>query len=349
MAKIRSQVPLLVALSCFTLVSCGDVVVHGEGMLIKVQSDCSKTRNGVSTISLYADKPVVVKFVCKGGVVVSPKTRDGVKYVQTAAFVPGAGPSCLFEKMAKTKVYKLKVVVAKETKGGIVVMNDNRQFLVTCRYAFGSNSTSVKELIDVGHHIFEEIFKNRGTRLRTIPVKLATVDVIGRPVKDVSLGRIVRIRAKIKGSQGLRPVSCVAFNGVQEYRILLGGCGDGIVFQKNSGFKVRGRIIDSPFFLAFRLQGSMHMGFKCNFTVCRNAAKCDGNSCYKSRQRHKRTALYPLQTGGEYEEQEEELFPVTAVMSPITIKSSSKRLRRSCRRHVHAFLSRRPPCQPAPP
>ncbi|XP_046552474.1 vitelline envelope sperm lysin receptor-like [Haliotis rubra] len=347
---MRSQVLLLV-LSCFTLASCGDVVIRGEGSLIKVQSDCSKTRNGVTTITLYADQPVVVNFVCKGGVVVSPKTRDGVTYVQTAAFVPGAGPVCLFEKMARAQVYKLKVEVARGKKGGTFVVNDDNIFLVTCKYDSESKNSTTKEYIDLGHYIFEEIFKNSGSRLKSIPVELAAVDVIGKPVKDASLGRIVKLRAKVKGSLRLRPVSCVAFNGVKEYRILLGGCGDGIVFRKTSGFKVRGRIIDSPFFVAFRLQGSVHMGFKCNFTVCHNAAKCDGNSCYKkNRKRPKRTALYPLQTGPEYEEQEEEMFPVTAVMSPITIKpSSNRRRRRTCRRHVHAFLSRRPPCPSALP
>ncbi|XP_067656173.1 vitelline envelope sperm lysin receptor-like [Haliotis asinina] len=350
MAEMRSPV-LLFVLSCLTLASCGDVVVREWGSLIKVQSECSRTRNGVSTITLYADHPVVAKFVCKGGVEVWPKTRDGVTYVQTAAFVSGAGPVCLFEKMAKSQVYKLKVEVAKETKGGTAVVNDKNNFLVTCSYDPESKSITNKEFIDAGHHIYEEIFKNSGSRLKNIPVEMAAVDVIGKPVKDASLGRIVKLRAMVKGSQRLRPVGCVAFNGVKEYRILLGGCGDGIVFRKTAGFKVRGRIIDSPFFVAFRLQGSTHMGFKCNFTVCRNAAKCDGSSCYKkNRKRAKRTVLYPLQTGPEYEEPEEGIFPVTAVMSPITIKPSSSRpQRRTCRRYVHAFLSRRPPCQSALP
>nr|ABE72930.1 vitelline envelope zona pellucida domain 5 [Haliotis fulgens] len=351
---MRSQVPLLVVLSCFTLVKGGDLVIDDAGGIIKVHSDCSKTKDGVTTITLCADHPVVVTFLCKGGVVATPQTQDGVRYIQTAAFLPKQGPDCLFEKMAKSEVYKLKVQVARESKVGNVGVRDaHENFLVTCRYDAEAKNSTERELIDVGQHIFEEIFKNNGRRLSNIPLQMAAVDVLGKPVKHVSLGRIVKLRATLTGSQRLIPVSCAAVNGFGEYRILLGGCGDGLVFRKTSGFRVRDRIIDSPYFAAFRLPGSMKMWFKCNYTVCPFAAKCNGNSCYNgNRKRTKRSAAaYHLQTGMEHDmPDEDKASEIVAATSPVTITPSSNRRRRAtCRRDPHAFLSRRPPCRPAPP
>nr|ABE72929.1 vitelline envelope zona pellucida domain 5 [Haliotis rufescens] len=355
---MMSQVPLLVVLSCFTLVKCGDLAVDDAGGIIKVHSDCSKTKDGLSTITLCADHPVVVTFLCKGGVVATPQTQDGVTYIQTAAFLPKKGPACLLEKMAKSEVYKLKVQVARESKvGNVGVSDDHNNFLVTCRYDAEAKNITERETIDVGKHIFEEIFTNSGRRLSNIPVQMAAVDVLGKPVKVVTLGRIVKLRAKLTGSQRLIPVSCTAANGFREYRVLLGGCGDGLVFRKKSGFRVRGRIIDSPYFTAFRLPGTMKMWFKCNFTVCPFAAKCDGSSCYiGNRKRSKRSAAaYHLQTGMEHDmPDEDEASDIVAATSPVTItlSSSNRRRRRrrgTCRINPHAFLSRRPPCRSAPP
>nr|ABE72928.1 vitelline envelope zona pellucida domain 5 [Haliotis discus hannai] len=352
---MMSQVPLLVVLSCLTLVKCGDLVVDDAGGIIKVHSDCSKTKDGVTTITLSADHPVVVTFLCKGGVVATPQTQDGVTYIQTAAFLPNQGPACLFEKMAKSEVYKLKMQVARESKVGNVGVSDARDnFLVTCRYDAEAKNMTEREKINVGKHIFEEIFTNRGRRLSNIQVQMAAVDVRGKPVKEVSLGRIIKLRAKLTGSQRLIPVSCTAANSFGEYRVLLGGCGDGLVFRKKSGFRVRGRIIDSPYFTAFRLPGAMKMLFKCNFTVCPFASKCDGSSCYRdNRKRPKRSAaVYHLQTGMEHDMPEvDEASDIVAATSPVTITLSSNRRRRrgTCRINPHAFLSRRPLCRPAPP
>ena len=57
-------------------------------------------------------------------------------------------------------------------------------------------------------------------------------------------------------------------------------CGDGVIFEKNAGFVVKGKVARSPFFKAFKIieETSPVPGvkFSCSFTTCNNT--CDGVS-----------------------------------------------------------------------
>ncbi|XP_067656172.1 vitelline envelope sperm lysin receptor-like [Haliotis asinina] len=252
--------------------------------VVKVKSECSVGRTGLSTINVLSDFPVNVEVFCKNGVVVKPITADGVTYVQKVAFVKDAGTPCIFKELKESLIYKVKVKVSWKTRvKGIHIQNSGNYYTVTCSYGDKAYNSSKSTEIDSSLQTFDEIIQNKGSSMKS-DVSMILVNTLNKPMEGtIALGRRLRIQATVKGSVHVRPVSCWAASGNKTYHILVGGCGDGFIFKKTVGFDIEGKIIRSPLFSAFMLPGSNTLNFKCIFVACSNPGACDGSSCYKEK------------------------------------------------------------------
>nr|UNY67749.1 VEZP22 [Haliotis tuberculata] len=285
----KSGVTLMIALISILLArTTGQTTVKPRAKplrrVVKVKSECSVGRTGLSTINVLSDFPVFIEVFCKNGVVVNPVTTDGVTYVQKVAFVRNATTSCIFQQMKDSLIYKVKVRVSWKTRvNGVNVQNSGSYYTVTCSYGDKAFKSSRTTEIDSSLQMFDEVIQNKGSSMKS-DVSMILLNTLNRPMKGtISLGRRLRIQATVKGKVHVRPVSCWAASGNTTYHILLGGCGDGFIFKKNVGFNVKGTTIRSPLFSAFRLPGSKTLSFKCIFAACINRRACDGSSCYKEK------------------------------------------------------------------
>ncbi|XP_046552471.1 vitelline envelope sperm lysin receptor-like [Haliotis rubra] len=254
--------------------------------VVKVKSECSVGRTGLSTINVLSDFPVNVEVFCKNGVVVKPITTDGVTYVQKVAFVNNATTPCIFKVniLTVSLIYKVKVRVSWKTRvKGINIQNSGNYYTVTCSYGDKAYNSSKSTEIDSSLQALDEVIQNKGSSMKS-DVSMILVNTLNRPmVGTIALGRRLRIQATVMGKVHVRPVSCWAASGNKTYHILVGGCGDGFIFKKTVGFNIKGKTIRSPLFSAFRLPGSKTLNFKCIFAACSNPGACDGSSCYKEK------------------------------------------------------------------
>ncbi|XP_071104855.1 vitelline envelope sperm lysin receptor-like [Haliotis cracherodii] len=279
---------MIVLISILLALASGQTSVKPQAKqphrVVKVKSECSVGRTGLSTISVLSDFPVVVEVFCKNGVVARPITTDGVTYIQKATFENNTSTPCVFEEMKESPVYRVRVRVSWKTRvKGIYLKGTGKYYTVTCSYGDKAHNTSQAIEIDSSSQIYDEIIHNKGSAMRS-DVSMTLVGPLGRPVRDtILLGTRLRIQATVKGDVYVRPVSCWATNGNNTFHVLLGGCGDGDIFKKHVGFHINGTMIRSPLFRAFRLPGSKVMSFKCIFTACDNQVACDGSSCYEEK------------------------------------------------------------------
>lgn len=324
-------------LLCLAFATCSDLIVRRKGGIIRVNPQCSRSKSEVSVVSVFADFPVFVEVFCRHGYVARPVSEDQVEYSQRVAFSSSTGESCLFLKKVKSSVYTVKVKVSWESRNPDVAISQAREyFLVTCSYDEKAESESSPDRIDVNKHVFDEVIHNMGPAMQETQINLTVVDVVGSPVDGsrIPLGRIIRLKATVSGRELVRPVNCIASSGSQKYRILLGGCGDGLVFNKGVGFKILGNVILSPYFVAFRLDGQTSMVFKCNFTACYDANTCDGSSCYKQneqlRKRRSSNTLEFVSVTGEIETSNEEMGSSKMVAFNRPVNLAGRQLRALC-------------------
>ncbi|KAL5018404.1 hypothetical protein ScPMuIL_004126 [Solemya velum] len=80
---------------------------------------------------------------------------------------------------------------------------------------------------------------------------------------------------------GLQASSCSVVSTSTSYSVIRGGCGDGLVFNREEGFLTDGTTAISPAFEWFGLEHNDAMRVVCNFTLCED--NCDGTNCEMGR------------------------------------------------------------------
>ncbi|XP_050411354.1 vitelline envelope sperm lysin receptor [Patella vulgata] len=287
-----------------------DVPTTGD-TTIRIESVCAKAVTGLSTITVTSDRDVDVTIVCKNNFLAKPQATDHVHYKQDIVINRLDKEPCKFNKKDKSNVYTVEVFIGDVDKNaGASLQKMKRDFLLTCTYDENGNSvTSVKNITNESVP-YVEISKEFGGKIKS-NISLQLSETSGRAVTSpVPLGKSLRIVARISGQEYVRAMSCVASNGVLNHTILTGGCGDGIVFSKKSGFKTFGKVVYSPYFSSFRLRGNPTLVFSCKFSSC-DKKRCDGNSCLRTR------------TKREIEGDEGEIFTVHS--NRLTVEKTQKK------------------------
>ncbi|KAL5013354.1 hypothetical protein ScPMuIL_007624 [Solemya velum] len=113
-------------------------------------------------------------------------------------------------------------------------------------------------------------------------------DVLYKEIEADSIprGKLVYIMAKVDVDMsdkivGLQASSCSVVSTSTSYSVIRGGCGDGLVFNREEGFLTDGTTAISPAFEWFGLEHNDAMRVVCNFTLCED--NCDGTNCEMGR------------------------------------------------------------------
>ncbi|XP_041370540.1 vitelline envelope sperm lysin receptor-like [Gigantopelta aegis] len=175
-------------------------------------------------------------------------------------------------------LFTVKVLVSWGETGSVIHTNEE-QYQVTCTFSHkGIDETANKTIVE-GLIAAKTIQSYHGNT--NLTMTLAVTDVIGDTITShIHIGRKIRLKGSIDSLvNGLHAVGCDAIgkNNNRRYAIIRAGCGDGIVFQKDAGFKTKDNVTWSPYFEAFTLPGNTAISFECNFTVC--TLPCTANTC----------------------------------------------------------------------
>ncbi|XP_071085540.1 vitelline envelope sperm lysin receptor-like isoform X1 [Haliotis cracherodii] len=273
----------LLALLAFVAIVEADIPA---GYILKITPICGANGFTDGSVTVVTDLNADAKAVCAGGLRVPFSTRDGVNFkLPFSYFARKGGRPCVFVRRPNSRMYAAKVIVSYGEPGSLLHQY-TEEYTISC--SFGTKGKDVSAVQKIGKTLMapKEIQTNVGRKSGSL-ISLRMLDVLGNDMTGVKVnhGRKVCISASVTGPEkGIRPVSCDAIDSSNaRYAILRAGCGDGIVFSKNKGFKTVGKITTSPVFRAFSINVDKALKFECNFTLC--ASRCDGNSCTNARRR----------------------------------------------------------------
>ncbi|XP_046555330.1 vitelline envelope sperm lysin receptor-like [Haliotis rubra] len=282
-----------------------------KGYILKAKPACGPDGVSDATITVTSDLEVKAKAKCAGGLV-DFQYLDFAN-LQLSVSYPGRGSSkCVFKQRPGAKVYSVDVVMSYGEPNN-VVHQSTEEVTFTCTFDSKGKSKSPSQKVAESLIAPTVLQQNKGVEATKSTFAIFLTDLVGRPVRDpVSLGRVVQLYATSNGGMnepGFHPTSCDVLGSKPgtRYSILRGGCGDGIVFPKNTGFYTFGLEAISPYFKALSIAGSTNVKFECNFTVC--TQPCDGSSCDSTRRR--RDAQEDVATGaGQIGMMETKLYQV---------------------------------------
>ncbi|XP_064611313.1 vitelline envelope sperm lysin receptor-like [Liolophura sinensis] len=259
--------------------------------ILHLSPGCPSTNHGTPHPLVRADVPAEVTAQCRNGQKLFTST-NGVKYVIGATLNQHyVGGDCQYYKKAGVNIYHIEVAIA-WSEAGNEVYTKKETYTITCSYDNHGNSTSNRDRMVSPYIAPEEKQHLKGERHKTGNFSLTVIDVLGRQLIDdhLHIGRLVRLKAvETSGTiTAFRALSCLVSNHLTSYAILRAGCGDGIIFGKKEGFLTIGSVVYSPYFDAFKLNGSSQVQFECNFTVCEST--CNGDSCKLMTKKMKRSS-----------------------------------------------------------
>ncbi|ESO98787.1 hypothetical protein LOTGIDRAFT_114180, partial [Lottia gigantea] len=243
--------------------------------VISVQPSCSKTMDGITSIHVLTDLDVHVEAECNDRFLAQFSTVNYVDWFLNSTYQGNPLLSCVFMNVSNSFILFLSVSWAEP---GEIMLNHDI-YMITCVMDDHGKTASDVKTIKQGLLGPREIQSHMGGDASS-GFSLELTDVRGDALGNiVPIGRRVRLTANILGAadeNGIRAVSCDAVGGDSTYKILRGGCGDGMVIPKNIGFTTTGLKSESPVFTTFRLAKSKTVSFQCNFTTC--VTNCDGVS-----------------------------------------------------------------------
>nr|UNY67737.1 VEZP9 [Haliotis tuberculata] len=256
-----------------------------ENFIIKVVAHCGDGKSN-GYIEVIADLSVRVTAKCKNGLQLFNKT-DAAHCILPITFKDNGGARCVMEKREGANVYTTITYVAWGQKGSPIITN-SEQYVVSCSFGdYGVKSTATKKALH-GLIAPAELQFHKGPKFSS-SIHVGIVDVKGAKLgPNIPAQRKIQIKATTDGKDGevgLRASSCdvVGVNSKERYAVLRAGCGDGIIFRKDEGFKTVGKSSFSPYFVSFHLGDDKNIKFDCNFTTCNTS--CDGSSCGTERRR----------------------------------------------------------------
>lgn len=250
--------------------------------ILAVDFTCGTTTSDISTLTVTADRDVKIFAVCKDGYKFNLVSEDTVHFRINVSYSGVSSQSCVFRKISAADSYDVDVMIGKQTNPiSASVLEFGNRYTVTCKIDPQSTKLSDQETVSTSKLGVKGIYEYKGTSMAS-SISLKLVDVNGdQLVGSVLVGKVARLKGTftLAGSEtGMKALSCIATNNVATYPVLIGGCGDGTVFSKSTGFETIGTEVFSPYFTTFRLQGGSDLFFKCNFTACTTVGGCDGVS-----------------------------------------------------------------------
>nr|BAB15843.1 vitelline coat protein 41 [Omphalius pfeifferi] len=266
--------------------------------ILKVTPFCGSDVSSDARIEIVTDLVIEAQASCAGGVDVNFTSTDKVNFMLLVSY-PGQGSQpCVFMKQRNALIFYLNVSVAYGEEPGLVRM-DEEEYTVTCTFSPHGTDGSPEQSIIEGLIAPPELLTNVGPDSPST-FSLELVDVLGGNLanENVHLGRTVQLRGHTAGEGGesvYAQLQCIAMDGSQQYAILRGGCGDGIVFPKDVGFTSNGTTTLSPYFEAFGINFTPVIQFKCTFVTC--TTDCNGSSC-ESEARKRRDVSDAMQPMG---------------------------------------------------
>ncbi|XP_050413920.1 vitelline envelope sperm lysin receptor [Patella vulgata] len=262
-----------------------------KGYVLDIKPTCSNTTGGVTTIQVLTDLELFVEAECANKYVAQFSTINYVDWSLEARYTGDNTKGCIFDKKQLSNTYLLRISVSWAEPGNVMLTHEVVQ--ITCTLDTHGISQSKVDTLKEGLLGATELQSHMGGRASS-SFTLQLTDIDGKQLpKSIALGRKVQLHAKMlvsaapgaKDEKGLRAVNCAATAGNHTYKILRGGCGDGLILPSNKGFNTIGTTTTSPVFSAFRLAKLSAVSFRCNFTTCKS--NCDGDSCEIEKRRRR--------------------------------------------------------------
>ncbi|KAL5018401.1 hypothetical protein ScPMuIL_004123 [Solemya velum] len=167
------------------------------------------------------------------------------------------------------------------------MITDEERFIITCTQSDHKQGSSPMKDIDQSLNQPMELQGHTGNASDNL-VTVVLGDVLYKEIEADSIprGKLVYIMAKVDVDMsdkivGLQASSCSVVSTSTSYSVIRGGCGDGLVFNREEGFLTDGTTAISPAFEWFGLEHNDAMRVVCNFTLCED--NCDGTNCEMGR------------------------------------------------------------------
>ncbi|XP_064611931.1 vitelline envelope sperm lysin receptor-like [Liolophura sinensis] len=252
-----------------------------DDKIVTLTQECPATTSGNPVFRLTADVPAYAEARCKNGRKIFTPDDDGITHILVGSFdVDYSGFGCQVYQKSGSNTFTLDVEYGWGEQDAEVITSTDVETL-SCAYDQYGNALSGMETVKDAIMAAQEVQELVGPKNKSVNIDLHVMDVLDETIHEgsIDIGRKIRLYARDLSEtlSGFQPVSCVARNDISTYSILVAGCGDGLIIPRKIGFLTHRNKVYSPYFRAFRLQGSPRITFSCNFTICESV--CDGDSC----------------------------------------------------------------------
>ncbi|ESO97217.1 hypothetical protein LOTGIDRAFT_239158 [Lottia gigantea] len=269
----------VVVVFVFLLLATVSAVEPPTGYILDVSIDCGSSVSDSPVIKILSDLDIKAEAHCVGE---SFKftTDDNVHHEVTASYtVEGANSNCILRNTKNT--HEADVHVLFGTTGGHI-LTKTQVFTVSCTLDSNGIVSATNLNTQLGRIAHKELVTNVGTSILAGKITLELQDVKEQKITgDTPMDKWVSLYAVSDGTMsetGLKALSCYAKNSNgDEYGILRSGCGDGLVFPKDAGFKTVGKTVRSPYFKSFLVEGDATITYECEYLLC--TSECNGSSC----------------------------------------------------------------------
>ncbi|XP_063399040.1 vitelline envelope sperm lysin receptor-like [Mytilus trossulus] len=263
-----------------------------QGIVVDFDIECGESVNDTANITFLTDVDYITPVaLCNGSeVILTP--IDDFRSTINASYPGGQDVGCIFLRTygPGIDVYSVNIEVAHNVNGSLI-QNADDVYSLTCSFGDEIDGHANARKIDDSHFPPKALTDIKSTNIST-NLTLDVVDYSGVSLtgKLIPLGKTIRLKGEISATSNetaFRAFSCqaISYDGIETLNILIGGCGDGLIFKKTNGFTTTGSVTFSPFFKAFRMRGNPYIKFQCQFTACQQDGGCNGSTCYKDVQR----------------------------------------------------------------
>ncbi|XP_071120218.1 vitelline envelope sperm lysin receptor-like isoform X1 [Mytilus edulis] len=261
-----------------------------QGIVVDFDIECGENINDTANITFLTDVDYITPVALCNGTEVILTPIDDFRSTINASYPGGPDVGCIFLRTygPGIDVYSVNIEVAHNVNGTLI-QNADDVYSLTCSFGDEIDGHADARKIDDSHFppkaLTDIKSRNITTNLTLDVVDYGGVSLTG---KLIPLGKNIRLKGEISATSNetsFRAFSCqaISYDGIETFNILIGGCGDGLIFKKNNGFTTTGSVTFSPFFKAFRMRGNPYIKFQCQFTACQQGGGCNGSTCYKDK------------------------------------------------------------------
>ncbi|XP_050391510.1 vitelline envelope sperm lysin receptor [Patella vulgata] len=268
----------LVAVLLIIQYECVESIPHG--FTVHVGGNCGvNLQSNSPMIKITSDLNIEAHAECVNGEK-SFVSFDRVNYQLKGSFFSGSN-FCVFKRRNNTNVYTVDIGIAYGESSNTLQRNVMKRTM-TCTF----DRTGIRQSSQ--HGLLKSLMspvevRGDAGKKTTSTLSLDLYDVSGSRITGaVRNGRTVYLAATADGRNkevGIRPVTCKAISTStrKSAEFLRAGCGVGIIFTHNVGFKTTGRQTRSPYFNIYQVNDDKYIAYECLFTLC--FKNCDGSSC----------------------------------------------------------------------